>query len=170
MDLELVQGDITVERVDAVVNAANAALAGGGGVDAAIHRAAGSIMNSECLALRQSAEYRNGLPTGQAVATSGGNMFARWVIHTVGPIHDPAADQRELLRACYTNSLALADRLGAKAIAFPLISAGAYGWPRADAIAQALGALCGADTKVLTVRLVLFDEKTLALARQLLTD
>jgi O-acetyl-ADP-ribose deacetylase len=175
MDLELICGDITVQTVDAVVNAANSGLGGGGGVDAAIHRAAGPIMDEECRALRQTREYGTGLPTGHAVATSGGRMAVRWVIHTVGPIYagpEPAsvAAQRALLRACYTNSLAVADRLGARTIAFPLISAGAYGWARRDAIEQALGALCGADTGVEAARLVLFDEKTLELAQHLLRD
>ena len=173
MKLELVRGDITTENVDALVNAANAGLGGGGGVDGAIHDAAGPIMDIECRALRQTDAYRKGLPTGQAVETSGGNLPARWVIHTVGPIYagpDPATAQaqRTLLRDCYTNSLAVADRLGARTVAFPLISAGAFGWPRRDAIQQALDALCGADTQVDRTHLVLFDSKTLELARKLL--
>jgi O-acetyl-ADP-ribose deacetylase (regulator of RNase III) len=175
MDLNLIQGDITVEKVDAIVNAANSGLSGGGGVDGAIHRAAGPIMDEECRALRRTPADRSGLPTGHAVATSGGQMAARWVIHTVGPIYEGGqpgrvSELRELLRACYVNSLAVADRLGAHTIAFPLISAGAYGWPHRDAIEQALGALCGADTTVVTARLVLFDEQTLALAQHLLRD
>src|ERR1700710_12153 len=111
MELDLVHGDITALRVDAIVNAANRALAGGGGVDAAIHRAAGIVMYEQCRALRRTTEYRDGLPTGQAVATSGGDLAARWVIHTVGPIYageGRSADQRILLRDCYTNSLAAA--------------------------------------------------------------
>ena len=171
MQLELVHGDITAQRVDAIVNAANRALAGGGGVDAAIHRAAGMIMYEECRALRQTPEYRDGLPTGQAVATSGGDLAARWVIHTVGPIYAgerQSGDQRALLRTCYTNSLAVADRLRANTVAFPLISAGAYRWPRQDAIEQALSALSTAKTSVGSARLVLFDAPTFALAGQLL--
>ncbi len=173
MNLEVVHGDITVEQVDAIVNAANSGLGGGGGVDGAIHRAAGPILDEECRALRRTPEYRSGLPTGQAVATFGGRLAARWVIHTVGPIYGSGgsvADQKESLRGCYVNSLAVADQLGASSIAFPLISAGAYGWPLRDAIEQALGALCGADTQVQRTRLVLFDEKTLALAQHLLRD
>ena len=169
MEVELVQGDITALQVDAIVNAANRALAGGGGVDAAIHRAAGVIMYEECRALRQTPEYHDGLPTGQAVATSGGHLAARWVIHTVGPIYageGRSADQRLLLRACYTNSLAVADSLGVRTIAFPLISAGAYSWPRQDAIEQALSALGTAKTSVDSARFVLFDAPTFALARQ----
>ena len=171
MELELVHGDITTLRVDAIVNAANRALAGGGGVDAAIHRSAGMIMYEECRALRRTPEYRDGLPTGQAVATSGGDLAARWVIHTVGPIYageGRGAGERALLRACYTNSLAVADRLGASTIAFPLISAGAYRWPRQDAIEQALSALGAAQTSVDSASLVLFDGPTFALAEQLL--
>ncbi|MET3805366.1 O-acetyl-ADP-ribose deacetylase (regulator of RNase III) [Nakamurella sp. UYEF19] len=175
MDLDVVRGDITAAQVDAVVNAANSALTGGGGVDAAIHRAAGPIMDTECRALRQTEQYRGGLPTGQAVATSGGQMAARWVIHTVGPIYggpEPrrVAVQQEQLRACYVSCLAVADQLGASSIAFPLISAGAYGWPRRDAIEQALGALCGADSQVEKATLVLFDDKSYQLARHLLRD
>lgn len=167
----MVHGDITGQQVDAIVNAANRALAGGGGVDAAIHRAAGIVMYEECRALRQTPEYRDGLPTGQAVATSGGSLPAKWVIHTVGPIYAGAAaalDQAELLRACYVNSLAVADRLGARSIAFPLISAGAYRWPPADAVEQALAALRGSATAVRSARLVLFDVRTFELADRLL--
>jgi O-acetyl-ADP-ribose deacetylase len=168
MDLELAHGDICAFSVDAVVNAANPQLAGGGGVDGAIHEAAGPVLAQECQALRSTPEYRHGLPTGRAVETSGGNL-CRWVIHTVGPVYDPRLDQRELLRACYTNSLAVADRIGAKTVALPLISAGAHRWPRRDALEQALGALCAADTQVEKVLLVLYDERTLRMARELLS-
>jgi len=168
VDLQLAHGDINDLRVDAIVNAANSELAGGGGVDAAIHRAAGPVLDEECRALRRTVAYRAGLPTGSAVETSAGQLAARWVIHTVGPIYHEGIDQRGLLRACYTNSLAVADRLGASSVAFPLISAGAYRWPRADAIGQALGALRGADTRVHTALLVLFDSETFELAGKLL--
>ena len=108
--------------------------------------------------------YADGLPTGQAVATTAGRLPARWVIHTVGPIHQPGVDQAHLLRACYTNSLAVADELGATTVAFPLISAGVFGWPLDDAIRQALAALRGAQTTVEEARLVLFGAATFATA------
>lgn len=167
MDLQLVQGDITTRTVDAVVNAANSSLLGGGGVDGAIHRAAGPAVLAECRQLRAD-RFPDGLPTGQAVATTAGELAARWVIHTVGPVWSARRDQRALLRSCYTSSLAEADRVGATSVAFPLVSAGAYGWPREDAVAQALGAICQADTAVEQVELVLFDAATAALARELL--
>ena len=155
MEIELATGDITNERVDAIVNAANSSLLGGGGVDGAIHRAGGPEILAECRALRAS-RLPGGLPPGEAVATTAGRLPARWVIHTVGPMYpgDPA-----LLRACYTNALRVADELGAVTVAFPLISAGAYGWPADDAVRQALAALRAAQTRVRSARLVLFDER-----------
>jgi len=175
MKLELAHGDITAAQVDCIVNAANSALAGGGGVDGAIHRAAGRVMDQQCRALRRLPAYRDGLATGEAVQTSGGNMFAQWVIHTVGPIYAGAAPetvafQQAQLRNCYLSCLRVADTLGVMSIAFPLISAGAYGWPQRDALLQAITALEAADTTVGTATLVLFDAKTLELAQQLLTD
>src|SRR5437762_4058790 len=106
--IELVTGDITAERVDAIVNAANASLLGGGGVDGAIHRKGGPAILAECRALRAS-RYGRGLPTGQAVATTAGNLPARWVIHTVGPVYSRSQDRSALLRDCYTNALRVAD-------------------------------------------------------------
>src|SRR5690242_10934135 len=132
----VIEGDITEQNVDAIVNAANETLLGGGGVDGAIHRRGGPAILEECERLR-STSHRAGLPDGEAVATSAGNLPARWVIHTVGPVYSPARDQTQVLRACYANSLAVADSLGAQTVAFPLISAGAYGWPLDDAITQA---------------------------------
>ncbi|HEU4427011.1 MAG TPA: O-acetyl-ADP-ribose deacetylase, partial [Pilimelia sp.] len=128
MDITLVQGDITRERADAIVNAANSSLLGGGGVDGAIHRAGGPAILAECRALRTS-RYGRGLPTGQAVATTAGNLPARWVIHTVGPVWSATEHRAALLRDCYTNALRVADDLGAQTVAYPLISAGIYGWP-----------------------------------------
>ena len=164
MRLTVVEGDITEQHVDAIVNAANSGLAGGGGVDGAIHRAGGPIIALQCRALRQSQKYRRGLPTGQAVATSAGNLPARWVIHTVGPIYSDALDQVQLLRDCYINSLIVADELGAATVAFPLLSAGAYRWPRRDAVHQAIKTLRTAQTSVQQSTVVLFDQKTLQLA------
>jgi len=169
MELSLVSGDITVRQVDAIVNAANPSLMGGGGVDGAIHRAGGPQILAECREIR-ARDYPNGLPVGEAVATAGGRLSARWVIHTVGPVHDPGKDQRELLRSCYTASLAVADLLGAGSVAFPLISAGLYGWPIQDAIVQAVAAMCAADTGVKRAELVLFAAATLELARRVLAD
>ncbi|WP_037365020.1 O-acetyl-ADP-ribose deacetylase [Nakamurella lactea] len=169
MDLTLVAGDITQRDVDAVVNAANSSLMGGGGVDGAIHRAGGPEILAQCREIRERL-YPGGLPAGRAVATSGGSLAARWVIHTVGPVYAADKDQRDVLRSCYTSSLAVADSLGAETVAFPLISAGVFGWPKEDAIVQAVAAVCGADSQVRRVELVLFDDATLLLARQVLAE
>lgn len=165
MRIELVTGDITTERVDAIVNAANSSLLGGGGVDGAIHRKGGPAILEECRALRAS-RYGRGLPTGQAVATTAGRLPARWVIHTVGPVFSTTADRAPLLRSCYTTALALAATLGARSIAYPLISSGIYRWPKDDAVAQALTALRAEPTTVETVRLVFFDEQTRHIAER----
>ena len=165
MRIELLEGDITVQSVDAIVNAANSSLLGGGGVDGAIHARGGPAILAECRKLRAD-KYGNGLPTGQAVATTAGNLPAQWVIHTVGPIYEPGVELSNLLRACYTNSLAVADEIGANTVAFPLISAGAYGWPLEDAVRQALTALAAADTRVAEARLVIFGSATLATAQR----
>lgn len=156
MQVVLVQGDITTQRVDAVVNAANSSLLGGGGVDGAIHRRGGPAILAECRALRAS-RYRRGLPTGEAVATTAGRLPARWVIHTVGPVHTRDEDRSHLLAACYRNSLAVADELGAATVAFPAVSTGVYGWPMDDAARIALTAVRQAETRVAEVRFVLFD-------------
>ena len=163
MQIELVEGDITRQQVDALVNAANASLLGGGGVDGAIHRRGGPAILAECRALRE-ARYKSGLPIGEAVATTAGNLKARWVIHTVGPVFAKREDRSPLLRNCYTNSLRLAESLGARTIAFPLVSAGIYGWPAADALRQALTALHKADAKLDEARLVLFGAEMYQLA------
>jgi O-acetyl-ADP-ribose deacetylase len=165
MLIELAQGDITAETTDAIVNAANSSLLGGGGVDGAIHRRGGPDILAECRALR-AGHYGRGLRTGQAVATTAGRLAARWVIHTVGPVYSGDEDRSPLLRDCYVNSLKVADELGAHTVAFPLISSGVYRWPVDDAVRQALTALRGADTRVRTTRLVLFDEKTRRVAEE----
>jgi O-acetyl-ADP-ribose deacetylase (regulator of RNase III) len=169
MDLTMVAGDITQRGVDAIVNAANSSLMGGGGVDGAIHRAGGPEILAQCREIRRT-RYPSGLPAGEAVATTGGNLVARWVIHTVGPVYSPDTDQRDVLRACYTSSLAVADELGAETVAFPLISAGVFGWPKEDAVVQAVAAVCAADSAVQRVELVLFDDVTLELARRVLAE
>lgn len=165
--IQIVQGDITLEQVGAVVNAAKTSLMGGGGVDGAIHRAGGPAILRECQQLRMT-DYPEGLAIGEAIETTAGNMAAHHVIHTVGPRFSPTDDRSALLRRCYTNSLAVADALGAQSVAFPLISSGVYGWPMRDAIWQALTALRGADTAVKVVRLVVFDEETYEMATGLL--
>ncbi|WP_314036118.1 O-acetyl-ADP-ribose deacetylase [Dietzia sp. CH92] len=166
--IDMCRGDITRMDVDAVVNAANSSLLGGGGVDGAIHRAGGPTILAQCRELR-SRRLPDGLPTGRAVATGAGDLPARWVIHTVGPIHGRDQDGARLLADCYRNSLAVADELGARTVAFPLISAGAYGWPRQDAIRTALDTLTATGTGVETATLVLFDAEALRLAESLLT-
>jgi O-acetyl-ADP-ribose deacetylase (regulator of RNase III) len=163
--IELVEGDVTAQSVDAIVNAANSSLLGGGGVDGAIHRKGGPAILAECRALRAS-RYPDGLPAGRAVATTAGDLAARWVIHTVGPVYDPARDLSGTLRSCYTASLAVADELGAATVAYPLISAGAFGWPLEDAVGQALAALGAAESAVEEARLVLFGAATLAAAQR----
>ncbi|MGQ5259437.1 O-acetyl-ADP-ribose deacetylase [Micromonospora sp. ZYX-F-536] len=166
MDITLVEGDITAQRVDAIVNAANSSLLGGGGVDGAIHRRGGPAILAECRALRAS-RYGRGLPTGQAVATTAGELPARWVIHTVGPVWSADDDRSPLLRDCYANSLQVADELVAATVAFPLISAGIYGWPVEDAVRQALSVLRpAAPANVTEARLVLFGADTHATALQ----
>jgi O-acetyl-ADP-ribose deacetylase (regulator of RNase III) len=153
--ITVLEGDITAQEVDAVVNAANRGLLGGGGVDGAIHRRGGPAILAECRRLRET-DYPDGLPTGQAVATSAGRLPARWVIHTVGPVRSAAEDRSALLRSCYVESLRVADDLGASSVAFPAISCGIYGWPLDDGARQALTAVRSAATAVDEVRFVLF--------------
>lgn len=167
MRIELVEGDVTAQEVDAIVNAANSSLLGGGGVDGAIHRKGGPEILAECRALRAS-RYANGLPAGEAVATTAGALPARWVIHTVGPVWDPRADRSATLRSCYSRSIAIADELGAATVAFPLISSGVFGWPLDDAVQQALTALRSAETGVDEARLVLFGAAAYAVAERVL--
>jgi O-acetyl-ADP-ribose deacetylase (regulator of RNase III) len=167
VEIRLVQGDITTREVDAIVNAANSGLLGGGGVDGAIHRAGGPEILAECRRIRDT-EWPRGLPTGEAVATTAGRLPARWVIHTVGPVWTPKEDRSSLLRNAYRHSLELADRLGATSIAFPLISSGIYGWPKEDALGQALSVLLDAETGLHHAELVLYDGSTRRLANEVL--
>ncbi len=165
--IDIVQGDITAQRVDAVVNAANSSLLGGGGVDGAIHRRGGPAILAACRALRATT-LPDGLAEGAAVATTAGELPANWVIHTVGPRYSRNEDRREVLRSCYRSCLAVADELGAATVAFPLISAGAFGWPTGDAVAQAVTAIRSTRTDVGTVTLVAFDPMVADLMRRAL--
>lgn len=157
--ITLVQGDITEQEVDAVVNAANSSLMGGGGVDGAIHRRGGPQILEECKKIRAE-QYPEGLPTGRAVATTAGSLPARYVIHTVGPVYSGAEDDPVLLASCHTESLRVADELGAATVAFPAISTGAYRYPVEEAARVAVQAVESAETKVEEVRFVLFDRAT----------
>ena len=157
MKITLVQGDITEQDVDAIVNAANHTLMGGGGVDGAIHRRGGSEILAECKKLRES-RFPDGLPTGEAVATTAGRLKARWVIHTVGPTYAASKDKSQLLADCFHNSLRIADELGAATVAFPAISTGVYRWPLDDAARIALVTVRASETLVNDVRFVLFDQ------------
>ncbi|GIE27973.1 O-acetyl-ADP-ribose deacetylase [Actinoplanes italicus] len=166
MEIELIEGDITTQHVDVIVNAANSSLLGGGGVDGAIHRKGGPDILAETRMLRAS-KYGRGLPVGQAVATTAGRLPARWVVHTVGPVHSTGEDRSELLRACYENSLRVADELGATSVAFPLISAGIYGWPVDDAVRQALTVLRVAEPiNIQKTTLILYGSDTATTARR----
>ena len=163
----LVEGDITLQDVDAVVNAANRSLLGGGGVDGAIHRRGGPAILEECRRIRAE-RYPDGLPTGQAVATGAGALVARHVIHVVGPVYGRDADAAGLLASCHTEALRLADILGARTIAFPAISTGAYGYPIDEAAAVALRAVLGSETAVEEIRFVLFGDRTHRVFRDVL--
>ncbi|GGQ61057.1 O-acetyl-ADP-ribose deacetylase [Streptomyces althioticus] len=156
--IALVQGDITRQSADAIVNAANSSLLGGGGVDGAIHRRGGPEILAECRALRAS-HYGRGLPPGQAVATTAGRLDARWVIHTVGPVYSASEDRSALLASCYRESLRVADELGARTVAFPAISTGVYRWPLDDAARIAVETVRTTDTSVEEITFVLFDER-----------
>jgi O-acetyl-ADP-ribose deacetylase (regulator of RNase III) len=158
--IELIQGDITTQVVDAIVNAANSSLLGGGGVDGAIHRAGGSTILDACRELRRT-RLPDGLPTGHAVATTAGALPARWVIHTVGPVYAAGEDRSALLASCHTESLRVADELGARSVAFPAISTGVYGYPLELAAPVAVAAVGRAATSVEEVRFVLFDRAAL---------
>jgi O-acetyl-ADP-ribose deacetylase len=152
-------GDITEEAVDAIVNAANSTLLGGGGVDGAIHRKGGPSILEECRRIRETT-HPNGLPTGEAVITTGGNLPAKYVIHTVGPVFgmNDALDAK-LLASAYLNSLALAEEHGLTSIAFPSISTGAYGYPKHEAakvVSEAITSYFSNNGPVAEVRLVFF--------------
>jgi O-acetyl-ADP-ribose deacetylase len=163
----LLRGDIARQDVDAVVNAANRSLLGGGGVDGAIHSAGGPAILAACRELRRTT-WPEGLPTGEAVSTTAGDLPARWIIHTVGPVYDRDADPPRALAACHTNALRVADELGARTVAFPAISTGVFGYPVAEAAPVAIEAVRRADASVQEVRFVLFDDETLDVFRRFL--
>jgi len=183
MRIEAVRGDLTREHVDAIVNAANSSLLGGGGVDGAIHAAAGPALLAECRELRRTT-LPNGLPTGDAVATGAGNLPARWVIHTVGPDRHRGQTDPGLLASCFARSLDVAAALGAGSVAFPAVSAGVYGWAVDDVARVAVdtvrawaeqhpgdtsGGSSGAASGVTLVRFVLFSEQALDAFRSALS-
>ncbi len=159
--IEVIIGDITTEEVDAIVNAANSSLMGGGGVDGAIHRAGGPEILAECKKIRKE-QYPEGIPTGHAVATTAGNLKARCVIHTVGPVwHGGLKDEVQLLGECYTNSLKIAREKGYRTIAFPAISTGVYRFPKKIAAAIASDAVKKffvADSRTQKVLFVFFNQ------------
>jgi O-acetyl-ADP-ribose deacetylase (regulator of RNase III) len=151
----VVEGDITEQDVDAVVNAANNRMRGGGGVDGAIHAAGGPAVLEDCIR-----RFPDGLATGDAGWTTAGDLPARWVIHVVGPNRHAGQTDRRLLTSCYARALEVADDLGARSVAFPLVSAGVYGWDRDDAIACALEVFRSAATDVEEARMVAFGRAT----------
>jgi O-acetyl-ADP-ribose deacetylase (regulator of RNase III) len=159
--IEAVEGDITTERVDAIVNAANSSLLGGGGVDGAIHRAAGPRLLQECRELRRTA-YPNGLAVGRAVATGAGDLPASWVIHTVGPNRHAGQTDPALLASCFEESLREAVKVGARSVAFPAISAGIFGWDPDEVAGIAVAAVRGSShlRELDLVRFVLFGPAT----------
>jgi O-acetyl-ADP-ribose deacetylase (regulator of RNase III) len=162
--LDVARANITSLAVDAIVNAANSSLLGGGGVDGAIHRAAGPRLLEECRRL-------GGCATGDAKATGGHDLPARWVIHTVGPVwHGGGQGEAEQLASCYRRSLQVADELGARSIAFPAISTGVYGYPGPEAATIAVDTLRAAETDVERALLVAFDDETAALYRVRLAE
>jgi O-acetyl-ADP-ribose deacetylase len=151
--LSVVRGDITGQQVDAVVNAASRRMRGGGGVDGAIHRVGGPAVLEDCRR-----RFPHGLATGQAGWTTAGELPARWVIHVVGPNYGRGERDRSLLTSCYVEALRVADELGARTLAFPLVSAGVYAWPKEDAVAAAVDTLRATPTTVEEARLVAFDD------------
>jgi O-acetyl-ADP-ribose deacetylase len=163
----VLEGDLTEQEVDAIVNAANGSLMGGGGVDGAIHRAGGPTILEECKQLRAT-DWPDGLPTGRAAATTGGRLPARWVIHTVGPVYAKTEDRSALLASCHTESLRVADELGARTVAFPAISTGVYGYPPEAAAEVAVATVTGFEGPIDLVRFVAFDRHTHACYEPLL--
>jgi O-acetyl-ADP-ribose deacetylase (regulator of RNase III) len=157
MKIELILGDITRQQVDAIVNAANPSLMGGGGVDGAIHRGGGPEIIAQCRRIRAE-RYPDGLPAGQAVATTAGGLPATWVIHTVGPVFARSEDRSHLLASCHRESLRVADELGARTVAFPAISTGVYGYPLELAAPVAITSVREAGSRVEEVRFVLFGD------------
>jgi O-acetyl-ADP-ribose deacetylase (regulator of RNase III) len=157
VELRVVEGDITAQDVEAVVNAASRRMRGGGGVDGAIHASAGPALLEECIE-----RFPHGLPTGEAGWTHGHSLRARYVIHVVGPNYTAGERDRSLLTSCYSNALRVADQLGVASVAFPLVSAGIYGWPREDAIRAAIDTLRSAPTDVDEARIVAYGQRALA--------
>jgi O-acetyl-ADP-ribose deacetylase (regulator of RNase III) len=157
--LVILQGDLTEQDADAIVNAANSSLLGGGGVDGAVHRRGGPEILAECKELRRT-RYLDGLPTGQAVATTAGTLPSRWVIHTVGPVFSRSEDRSALLASCHVESLRVADELGARTVALPAISTGVYGYPLELAAPVAIEAVRSTETRVEEVRFVLFGRES----------
>ncbi|MDK1328576.1 O-acetyl-ADP-ribose deacetylase [Arthrobacter sp. zg-Y1143] len=170
MHIEIRTGDITERDTDVIVNAANSSLLGGGGVDGAIHRAAGPELLAACRELR-AASLRDGLPTGRSVATPGYNLRARWVIHTVGPNAGAGETDPELLRSCFRTALAAAEELGAESIAFPAVSAGIYGWEPETVADIGLQELLGHEPQNLQhAEFVLFNERLAEVFRRRLAQ
>lgn len=174
--ISVVLGDITTicdtffDGDYAIVNAANRRMLGGGGVDGAIHAAGGHAIYDECVQIRKTV-IPDGLDVGAAVATTAGKLNAKAVIHTVGPLYQPSLDLSDLLQDCYRRSLWAADGLGIRNVAFPLISSGAYGWPKEDAVRQAItGILAAKDTKVQRVALVAYNEEIETLMSSVATE
>ncbi|MEV7108016.1 O-acetyl-ADP-ribose deacetylase [Streptomyces atroolivaceus] len=167
--ITLVQGDITEQHADVLVNAANSSLLGGGGVDGAIHRRGGPEILAACRDLRAS-HYGKGLQTGQAVATTAGRLRAEHVVHTVGPVWSRTEDRSALLASCYRESLRVASELGARTVAFPAISTGIYGWPLDDGARIAVRTVReSASPPIIEVRFVLYDEEAYARFDEALT-
>lgn len=162
-EVTVVLGDITTQNVDAIVNAANNAMRGGGGVDGAIHAAGGPTILEDCIA-----RFPQGLATGDAGWTTAGLLPAQWVIHTVGPNYNAGQRDRSQLISCYRRCLEVAHQLGARSVAFPLISAGVYGWPLDDAVAVAVETLSVAEPHVDEARIVAFNPRILEAVRALL--
>ncbi|HEY9351278.1 MAG TPA: O-acetyl-ADP-ribose deacetylase [Acidothermales bacterium] len=160
-DITLVLGDITEQDVDAIVNAANSSLLGGGGVDGAIHRRGGPEILAACRDIRATT-HRDGLPTGEAVATTAGRLPARWVIHTVGPVYAKSQDRSHLLASAYRSSLRVADEVGAQTVAFPAVSAGIYGWPLDSAADIAVSTVRDTPSQISQARFVLFSPEVYA--------
>lgn len=161
MELSVVKGDITAQQVDAIVNAANRGMRGGGGVDGAIHRVGGPAVLADCIR-----RFPHGLATGDAGWTTAGALPAQWVIHVVGPNRHHGETDRTLLTSCYSRALAVADELGVRSIAFPVISAGAYGWPLQDAARAAVETVRATPTAVERVVLVAYGPEAEAALRE----
>ena len=168
--IEVVLGDITKQEVDAIVNAANSGMMGGGGVDGAILRAGGDEQLADRKRVHDES-FPDGLPTGRAVATvAGGSLKAKWVIHTVGPVYSRNEDRSALLASCHTEALKVADELGVRSIAFPAISTGVFGYPPHEAAPVAVRAARGTDAQVELIRFVVFDQTVEEYFRQALAE